>query len=106
MSPVFSPERCSSRSRYSTPTLWTARARSVRATISSFAAVRDRAVLDVQPLRLEITTLREPMSLSSFVQRYPQPVSIEELARLNRVGPDEIISAGTRIKTVVGSTVG
>jgi hypothetical protein len=43
------------------------------------------------------------MSLQAYLSRNPGPVPIEELARLNRVEPGEVLSAGTRIKRVVGS---
>jgi hypothetical protein len=46
------------------------------------------------------------MSLNSYVQRFPQPIDVEQLARLNRVTPGAVLSAGTRIKTLVGTPVG
>jgi len=91
---------------YSTPAQWGAHARTVGRTITSFAPVTDRSVLDVQPQRLAITRLSEAMSLNSFIQRFPQPVSIDDLTRLNGVTSGEVLSAGTRIKTIVGSPVG
>jgi predicted Zn-dependent protease len=91
---------------YSAPEQWGTFARSVGRTMSSFAPVTDRRVLGVQPLRLDVTTLAEPMSLDSFVRQYPQPIPVDELARLNRVDPAAVISAGTRIKIVVGTPVG
>jgi predicted Zn-dependent protease len=78
----------------------------VGATLQSFAPVTDSNVLGVEPLRLDIVRLDRAMSLTSFVQGSPQPVDIDVLARLNRVEPGEVISAGTRIKTVSGTPVG
>jgi predicted Zn-dependent protease len=91
---------------YSSPAGFDRYGREVGATLSSFGAVTDRRVLDVQPMRLTTTTLSQAMSLNSFVQSFPQPVDIEELARLNRVLPSEVISAGTRIKTISGTPIG
>lgn len=91
---------------YSSRASWSGYASVVGATISSFRPVTDRAVLDVQPLRLEIVRVNEPMSLNSYVQRFPQPIDVEQLARLNRVTPGAVLSAGTRIKTLVGTPVG
>ncbi len=91
---------------YSSRAGWSGHASAVSATISSFRPVTDRSVLDVQPLRLEIVRVTEPMSLNSYVQRFPQPIDVEELARLNRVTPGAVLSAGTRIKTLVGTPVG
>jgi len=85
---------------------WARYSSSVSATISSFAGVTDARVLGVQPLRLRVVRLGQAMSLSSFVQGNPQPIDVEELARLNRVSPGSVLSAGTRIKTVVGTPVG
>ena len=82
---------------------WSARARDVSATISSFGEVTDPQVLGVEPVRLSIVTVPEAMSLNSYVQRFPQPIDVETLARLNRVAPGSVLSSGTRIKTVVGT---
>jgi predicted Zn-dependent protease len=91
---------------YSTQSDWSNYASAVAATISSFAPVTDRAVLDVQPLRIQVVTLRSATSLSSYHQRNGGPIDLEELARLNRRAPGDVLSAGTRIKTVVGEPVG
>ena len=85
---------------------WNQWASSVGATISSFAPVTDQRVLGVEPLRLEIVTLDEAMSLTRFVQQVPQPVEVEVLARINRTSPDAVLSAGTTIKTVAGEPAG
>jgi predicted Zn-dependent protease len=91
---------------YSTPSRWPGYAPSVEATISSFARVTDPDVLGVQPLRLRVVRLEEATSLTRFVEENPQPVDLETLSRLNRVTPAEVISAGSRIKTVEGTPVG
>ena len=91
---------------YSGADSWSGYSRSVGSTISSFAPLSDPEILAVQPLRLAITRVDEAMSLNSFVDRFPQPVDVETLARLNRLTPGAVMSAGTRIKTVVGTPVG
>jgi len=73
--------------------------------ISSFKPLTDRAILAVQPWTLDIVTLTAPTSLTSYVSRNPSPIPIEELARLNRVEPGDVLSSGTRIKRVVGSAL-
>lgn len=88
---------------YAASANWSARRGSVSNTITSFAAVTDPAVLSVQPMRLGIVELNQAMSLNSFVRANPQGLEVEELARLNRVSPGEVISAGTRIKVVEGT---
>lgn len=91
---------------YSSAADWSRWASSVQGTISSFAPVDDPRVLNVQPQRLDIVTLSQAMSLDSFVQQNPQPVDVDVLARINRTSPGAVLSAGTRIKTVVGERVG
>ena len=90
---------------YATRNDWTRYAPEVAAAISSFATVTDRSVLDVQPLRLDIVTLEDAMSLNSHQQRFGGPLDIDDLARLNRRAPGEVMSAGTRIKTARGQPV-
>jgi hypothetical protein len=43
------------------------------------------------------------MSLRDFAARYAGPVSLDELGRLNRMAPDAVVPAGSRLKRVVGS---
>ncbi len=88
---------------YAETSAWSTHAGAVAATISSFAVVTDPEVLSVQPLRLRMITLSEPTSLSRWVQSNPQPVELDVLARYNRVGPGDVLSTGTRIKTVEGT---
>lgn len=91
---------------YSSPADWRTYASQVDRAISSFAEVTDRAVLDVQPLRLRIARLDAAMSLTSYIRSAPQPIELEELARLNRVAPGAVLSTGTPIKLVEGRPVG
>jgi len=76
----------------------------VAACLSSFTRLTDRRTLEVQPWTLEIVELPEEMSLRDFHTRNPGPVSVEELARLNRLAPDAAVPAGRRLKRVVGET--
>jgi predicted Zn-dependent protease len=87
---------------YSAQANWRSYASPIASAISSFKPLTDRAILAVQPWTLDIVQLPSAMSLQSYVSRNPSPVEIEELARLNRVEPGEVIAAGTRIKRVVG----
>ena len=64
--------------------------------------LEDEAVLALRPWRLELVTVTEAMTLRDFAARYPGPVEIDELARLNRGAPDDTVPAGTRLKRVVG----
>ncbi len=88
---------------YAVRSSWSGYARAVDATISSFRPVTDPAVLGVQPWRIDVVTLPSATSLQSYNGRSPGPIDVDELARLNRVEPAQVLSAGTRIKRVVGS---
>ncbi|MGE0161229.1 MAG: M48 family metalloprotease [Gemmatimonadales bacterium] len=88
---------------YSTQAAWRSHASAIASSISSFKPLTDRAILAVEPWRLEIVQLPQAMSLQSYVSRNAGPIPIEELARLNRVEPGDVLPAGTRIKRVVGS---
>jgi predicted Zn-dependent protease len=81
---------------------WRSHSAQVAATISSFRTLTDPAALAVQPWRIDIVTLPSAMSLTTYHQRNPGPVEVDVLARLNRRDPGEVLSAGTRIKRVVG----
>ena len=89
---------------YASTGRWDAHADAVSRALTSLRPLTDPAALAVQPQRLEIVTLPEAMSIRDFAARYPGPVPVEELARLNRRGPDEIVPAGLRLKRIVGQS--
>jgi predicted Zn-dependent protease len=88
---------------YAPQAAWRSHASAVASAMSSFRPLTDRAILAVQPWTLDIVQLPSATSLQSHLSRNPSPAPIEELARLNRVDPGEVVPAGTRIKWVVGS---
>jgi predicted Zn-dependent protease len=88
---------------YGSPGRWSSRAGAVGATLDSFGPVTDPAILGVEPRRLEIVELDRDLTLEAFADRYdPGVVTLEELARLNRAEPGEVLRAGTRVKGVAG----
>ncbi len=88
---------------YASEARWVRYQADVATAIASLGRVTDPEVLGVQPLRLDVVTLSEATSLARYAQSNPGPVEVDELARLNRVEPGAVLSAGTRIKTVVGT---
>ena len=88
---------------YAPQAAWRSHASAIASSISSFEPLTDRAILAVQPWTLDIVQLPGATSLESYMSRNRSPVPIEDLARLNRVEPGEVIPAGTRIKWVVGN---
>lgn len=90
---------------YASQASWRAFASPVASAITTFQPLTDRAILAVQPWTLDIVTLPAATSLQTYVSLNPSPIPIDELARLNRVTADEVLSAGTHIKRVVGSAL-
>ncbi|HSG08608.1 MAG TPA: M48 family metalloprotease [Longimicrobiales bacterium] len=84
---------------------WDSYSAAAAQTLSSFAPLTDRAILGVQPARVEVVTVGRSMSLEEFQAAYPSVVPLEELARLNRLAPGARIAAGARVKRVVGSAL-
>jgi predicted Zn-dependent protease len=87
---------------YAAPARWSTYQSEVSASLGSFAPVTDRRILDVQPRRLRLVTTSGQMTLAEFHQRYPSPVPVEEIARLNRMDVNDLIPSGTRMKRIVG----
>ncbi len=83
-------------------TAWTAAAGPAAATLDSFAALTDPAVLAVRPRTIRVVTLRADATFEDFYRRNPMPIPLAEAALLNRRDPGERIAAGTRLKRVVG----
>ncbi|MDX1382460.1 MAG: M48 family metalloprotease [Thermoanaerobaculia bacterium] len=70
--------------------------------LSSFRRVRDREILEVEPLRIRVETLRRPTTPSELAASYDAPVDAEVLAVLNNVEVDESMAAGIAVKKVTG----
>lgn len=76
-------------------------ARSFDGTIRGFRELTDTRVLSVQPDRIRIYRARKGETLRGIVQSQPQSrVNLEDLALLNRVDPDQALSAGAAVKLV------
>lgn len=73
-----------------------------RDAIYSFARLTDRAVLEAQPMRIDILRLTNASSIAALAGAKPSPADAERLAIINGVSQEETIPAGTRIKWVLG----
>ena len=72
-------------------------------TRGSQGPLTDQRILSVQPNKVSIVTLQQPMTLTEFAQRYPSSIPIAELAIINQVeSPTTPIPAGTLLKQVAG----
>lgn len=81
---------------------WPARADSIAQTFASFRKLTEAGLRDIAPMRLVLTTTTVPTTLKQLDGASPSVVSIEQLARLNQVGPDEPLAAGRIVKRVEG----
>ncbi len=82
--------------------VWRAYEAEIRGTFGTFDRASDQNALSVQPLTLEIVRLDRAMTLREFASRSPSQVSLESLALINRVDPDNRLEAGRLVKRVVG----
>ena len=73
-----------------------------RATFASFRELTDPEALGVQPARIELVTLDQPMTLEQFQARHPSTIPLAELALINGVQPGETFPKGRIVKRVTG----
>jgi predicted Zn-dependent protease len=87
---------------YSTRVNWPQHASGVDSALSSFAELTDRQALSVQPLRLRIEEVARPTTLRELLRNGSSPVSLEELALINQMQPDDALQPGQLVKRVTG----
>jgi len=90
---------------YSSLAVWPAYTKAVEKSIYSFDRLTDQEILSVQPMRIRIVTLERDMTLEEFMRTYPSPVSLDTLALINQVKKDTVLTAGQKVKQVVGEKV-
>jgi predicted Zn-dependent protease len=74
--------------------------------IRSFRPLNDPSALNVQPARIELVQLDQPMTVAEFQRRYQSPIKVEELALINGLaGPDDTMRPGRAFKRVVGTVM-
>jgi predicted Zn-dependent protease len=71
--------------------------------MGSFGEVADPSLLQVQPAKLKIVRIDQPMTVSEFNSRYPSSVKPETVALINGVDPNGKIPAGYAKQVVGGS---
>ncbi|MEM9556606.1 MAG: M48 family metalloprotease [Acidobacteriota bacterium] len=74
--------------------------------LDSFDRLRDREILNRQPMRLDLVTIDRDMTLEEFNRRYPSSISLERLTVLNHTLAEGTIPRGTRVKRVRGFDAG
>ena len=87
---------------YSPVDIWPGRQAAVETSLASFQRLTAAADLEVQPRRLVLTRVQQPTTLAAFHRAHPSSVSLDEIARLNRLQPESRLATGTLVKGVVG----
>lgn len=89
---------------YGTQQAWSGQSAAIQRSINTFARVTDRALLDVQPMRVDVVRIDRAMTLAEFAQRHTGPATLEELVLLNQAsGAQERFAAGTMLKRLTGN---
>lgn len=70
--------------------------------LGTFAVLTDRAALEVQPQRVQIVRVDRAMTMQELRATRTSPLSAEQLALLNQVRVDEVLTVGRSVKWVVG----
>ncbi len=70
--------------------------------LQSFEPLDDPKALAVQPARLDVVVLEQPMTLEEFARRYPSTVPLGELELINGVEKKDELPAGAILKRVIG----
>jgi len=73
-----------------------------RKTVSSFAELKDPALLAVQAPKLQIVKVPRDMTVAEFVQQNPALVPVDEVATINGLAKDGRLAAGQQAKRLVG----
>ena len=84
---------------------WPGYATVIVSSIKSFNILTDQKILSVQPLRINIVTLDQPMTFREFSTRHPSSISIDMLALINRAELNDQFDKGHKLKQVVGERI-
>jgi predicted Zn-dependent protease len=87
---------------YGTQQAWSGNSQVASNSLRSFSQLTDPEILAVEPMRLRIIRLDQPMTIQEFAERYPPPIAVDQLALINRVELTEQLPTGFMVKRVVG----
>jgi predicted Zn-dependent protease len=90
---------------YTPSATWPAYKPVLEGSARSFDRLTDQRILSVQPMRLEIVTIKRDMTLEEFAKRYPSPVPVSTLELINQADKGTVLEAGRRVKRVTGEKV-
>jgi predicted Zn-dependent protease len=81
---------------------WSTYDRLFSESLGTFAPLTDRRYLDVQPARVKVVNVPEPMTVEELARRHGASVSTDVLALINHVAPGARLSGGRLAKVVIG----
>jgi len=82
---------------------WAARRDVARATLRSLKPLTEQPILSVQPWRMDIVRVDRTFTPAEFVQRYPAPISAEDIALINQTDAGGRFMSRNLVKRVIGS---
>ena len=86
--------------------VWSRYEETLERTLRSVGKLKDRRLQDVEPMKIDLVTLKQDMTLEEFQRRYPSTVDLKRLGLINHAAPDTVLKAGTRAKRVRGFDAG
>jgi len=79
----------------------------LRSCLRSFAALKERSRIAVEPRRIRVVELPRAMSFDEFLRAYPSGADAKTVALVNAVDDTrQALPAGTHLKRIVGQEVG
>jgi len=90
---------------YTSQERWPQYNRVMAQAIASFDQETDRAVLNVQPARLNLIELNRPSTLDALMRDYPSTAPPQVIALINNLQGAAPLPAGERFKRVVGGEI-
>lgn len=81
---------------------WGAKADVVAASLASFGRIKEKAIREVEPMRVRVAKVPTPMTLAEFDKLRPSVIPLKLLGQLNHVEPGGLLAAGVSVKRVVG----
>jgi predicted Zn-dependent protease len=91
---------------YTSEQLWTQYQNIIVGSMGSYRRLTDPKMLQIQPMRLKITTVRRAATLEALAKQENSPVSLETLAIINQTETNAGFKVGDRVKIVKGEKFG
>ena len=88
---------------YTPEARWSTYQSTFRNSIGSFRHVTDPKLLAVEPMRIELTSPKSPMTVAEFARQTSPGVKPESVALVNHKNLNDQVSPNTQLKSIVGA---